>query len=151
MLIKFTFKVWSKILLCVHTVDDGKVFWGLIVRGRGRVSGHFIIRLFMQVYRLHLHYTHQSTQHTLTSPEGRIMMASGRKMTKTLSVQLSQIILIPCSCSEQSFCVQFLWGCKGGERVSLPSCLQSVLPLSPSYSKEGGELSKNSPHCHIFL
>ena len=26
-------KLWSKILLCARTVDDGKVFWGLIVRG----------------------------------------------------------------------------------------------------------------------
>ena len=78
-------------------------------------------------------------------------------MTKTLynlGVQLSQIILIPFSCSsEQSFYVQFLWGCRGGERVSLPSCLQSALALSPSYSNssEGGELRKNSPLCYIFL
>ena len=141
----------QNILLCAHTVDDGKVFWGLIVRGRGR-EGEWALyhaAFYAAVHiTLTLHITHTS-QHNTLSPEGRIMIASRRKMTKTLGVQLSQIILIPCS--EQSFCVQFLWGCKGGERVSLPSCLQSALPLSPCYSKKGGELSKNSTHCHIFL
>ena len=134
-------KWWSQIVLCVQFLDDGKVFWGLIVKrggegGVGTLSCSFLCR-----DTLHLHYSPVNSQHTPLVPGSGWIIIIIWRHNKDCGhrASSSKIVLIPRFCTEQSFCDRFLWGLGRGEqgRVGLPSCLQSGLCLQVREVREG--------------